>query len=326
VTRVLATINRQDCYERPPDWRWRRAGELYETGIGVRRHRDQTNMWKIFRFRRQLEMVNDPQRNVVLQNQYSDIHTAWSIYQDTENRGLKSEIEARILAQESFDDIAGKVAIAGGAATAYEQYFFNVTDRLSAPGYITHQIFGRSVQAGLAEREYDLLWKMYGYWCGPMVLDALIYKFNRPSRPETAESVSAHWIDDFKETVRMHGAIIMRMQPADWEKQMEIGNLFLRVLELDRNAGSSGGIGSEAILENVNAMMERLPWQKYDLGVRAPEEAATETEQIEMCGFSVRSAELAMFSIGKPPAELAHLIEGAVYPNPEDRENAQPNS
>jgi len=260
-----------------------------------------------------------------LMNSWPVLYEAWVIYQDTEAITIKGEIEARILAKEPFADIARKATVSEDAVTAYELYFFNVADRLEAPSYITHQVFGKSVQAGLAERDYDLLWKMYGYWCGPMVLDALIFKFNNPSRPETAESVSALWGDDFSESVRMNTAIMMRQKTTEWEHQVEVGNLYLRMLEIERSAGSGGGIGQEAILENVNAMMDRLPWRKYDLGIKSIDEAGTEIERVEMQGFGLRSVEIAMFGVGAPPESLQHLIEGAVYPVIEDAENEQAN-
>jgi len=318
LTRALLTNNAIDAYDRPTDWRWRRAGELIRIERGLRRDRDHNRMVDIFRFRKQVEAANTPEKLLFLQNKNADIYTAWSIYQDNADSGRRGEIEARILAQEPYKDIARKMALTSDAVTAYELYFFNVTDRLDAPGYLTHQVFGRSVQTGLAEREYDLLWKMYGYWCGPKVLDMLIYKFNNPSRPETAESVTALWTDDISETVRMNTAIAMRQKPVDWERQIEIGNMFLRMVEIERNAGSGGGIGTEAILENVSAMMERLPWKKYDLGIRSPEEAETEIERIEMRGIGLRSAELAMFGVGCPPPGFQHLMDAAVYPTIED--------
>ena len=101
--------------------------------------------------------------------------------------------------------------------------------------------------------------------------------------------------------------------------------MYLRMLELERSAASGGAGGSEAIYANINAMLERLPWQKYDLGVRHPDEAETQVERIEMRGFGLRSAELAMVSIGMPPPELEHLIEGAVYPVIKDVQNEQNN-
>jgi len=319
VTRMLATINRKDCHERPPDWRWQRVGELQAAGERIRKSSDHDNLSQLNRFRRRLNRANSQSDMNALLASYPALYTAWTIY-DNPAREKKGELEARILSQEPFDLIAAKLNLSEEAVAAYEMYFFNVTDLLSAPGYVTHQIFGKAVHAGLAEHQYDLLWKMYGYWCGPMVLDAMIYKFNGPPRPESTESVSALWIDDVSEVVRMNTAILMRQRPTDWERQVEVGNMFLRMLELERNASGGGGIGQEAILENVNAMMERLPWQKYDLGVQNIADATDDIEAIEMLGFGLRSHELAAISIGNVPNELRHMIDSAVYPKLEDED------
>jgi len=323
---TLVTINRKNAHDRPPDWRWQRVGELLPHRTTTpRRDRDHDDISLLFVFRKRLEHANTSDDILAVINRYPDLYTAWRVYHIAEARETRGELEARILAQESVDTIARKVALTCEAVTAYEKYFFNVTDRLDAPGYITHIIFGRSVQTGLAEREYDLLWKMYGYWCGPFVLDAIMYHFNNPSRPESSENVGALLNSDINETLRLRTAMLMRQRPADWERQVEIGNMYMRMLELERNA-NAGGPGDEAILQNVEAMLNRLPWRKYDLGIRSPDEATTEAERIEMGGFGLRSPELAMFGIGKPPAGIQHLIEGAVYPASKDETNEHDNS
>ena len=44
-------------HERPPDWRWQRAGELLERGLPLRRDRDHSGISEIKHFRRLLDMA-----------------------------------------------------------------------------------------------------------------------------------------------------------------------------------------------------------------------------------------------------------------------------
>jgi len=306
----LITTLRKDSSRRPPAWRWQRVGMLLEDGRrNIRRDRDQDQIAEIFRFRKLLERCQTDSDHMILAYSAADLYEAWSSWED-DDQLQKWELEARLLSGEPYEAIAQKLCLTRAAVTAYERYFFNVSDRLDAPGYITHQVLGESVQAGLAERAFDTLWKMFGYWCGHMPLDHLAYKFNKPSRPETIEGVEALWMDDISSTLKMRTAIAARITPINWQTGLEILNVYFRMLEMEKGLSSGGG-GNESILDNVQSLFGYMPWTKQHVGVAAQ----THIEQHERGGAIFRAAELSLYGATGVPTNLQHLMSSAQYPN-----------
>jgi len=307
------TQNRKFCATRPPDWRWRRAGELLERGDPIKRDRDHDNMLVIKRFRKAIDRADTERKQLNVENKYPALYAAWEIYTFEEDFGTRSALEARILAREPFELIARKLAVACEVVVEYEKYFFNVSDRLEATDYISNQVLGRAVQTGLAERHFDLLWKMFGYNGGPKMVDALISRFNNPSRPETPEDVSAFWANDVREQLRMKSAIAVRTTSLNFQTSPEILNLFFRMEEGDKESGAGGGGGaSESIIENVNRMLDGLPWHRRRIGMG--DVTHNEILQIEDTGVAMRAAEIAMWSTTGVPQEAKDLILSAQYP------------
>lgn len=302
--------------KRPVDWRWQRAGEIAAQSdtAGPARNYDDEPVGTALKFRRALQRAPHDRERFRIRQLMPHAYEAWSLYNDTTDKHCKWELEARILAGQSYDTIPEHICVTPEAASIYEQWFFNVADRMHIPGYITHQVFGKSIQLGLAERHYDLLWKMFGYWGGPLVLDAVIYKFNAPVKPTTRAGVTAFWSDDANETTRVKGAIALRTMPIVPENQMEIANLFVQLQTLERNAGGGGGAAQEAMVANIKAFMDTLPsqWRKHNPDHRLP--PATELERIDRDGTCLRATELMIVGASGLPAGLQELMESARFP------------
>lgn len=315
-------ITRKNSPERPADWRWQRAGELIDSGTPVRRDRDNDGIREIQRFRVAAERARTPQHHAALSELYPALYEAWALY-TSNSRRTRWELEARLLSGESKESIARKLATSGDVVTAYEQYFFNVYDRLDAPSYIVHHVLKKSVQAGLAERAYDILWKMYGYWSGPATLDAVVFENNCPSRPETAEGVVAGLRDRFAFTTLLKALTTMQTLPVSVQTAEIILTAYMHMLDLEKASagGSVGGGGVATIMENVRVMMNVIPYEKH----RIEAIDVSPIGQLEQHGIGIRACELPLFSEGEniPPAFLP-MIASARFPEKEDdKVNAQ---
>ena len=318
---ALAVILRKTSAQRPVNWRWERAGYLLDKAAdhiavhnkppSLRRDRDQDNLVEIYLFRFAVEQCDTENDHIALVDMRPHVYEAWSIRQH-KNRNTRWEMEARILSGEPFEEIARKLATSCEAVTAYEQYFFNVTDRMAAPGYLTHQVFGESLQAGLAERNFDLLWKAIGYWCGPSALDHMIYKFNKPSRPDTDSGVSALWDDHLTDAMRLKTVVAAHTMPVNQQTQEAIFAIYQRMLELERTV-EGGGIGGESLMDNVRVMFDHMPWAKIETG---PQGAipTTKIEMFESQAVLLRASELTLYGQTGLPGPLQHLLSTAEYP------------
>jgi hypothetical protein len=250
---------------------------------------------------------------------------AYTLYQanDAPNEH-RWEIEARLLAREPAESIALKLGLQAETVEAYELVFFDVISRLQHPSLITHTVIGRSVQTGLAEREYDGLWKLFGYWGGPAVLDAFIHKFNSPAIPDGPTGVDAFHGDGTKHHLKEKAHIAMLTMKVNTYTAKEILDLWSRLLEMELAAGASG-MGGEAFSDNVEAMVEDFSFQAYRPDEDGP--ILTIAGELEARGVRLRASELSIIgATGEVPTGLVHLMQAMTFPEPEENQNDDQNS
>jgi len=247
---------------RPVDWRWERARIIRETKYFRLRNEDEWTQ-KTVKFQKQLLKCKNEFDRYTLMCKEPDIYFAYNI------RGaigtdikkvitIKDEIEARLLAGEDDQSIADKAGCSVATVNAFEHMFFSVKDKLKNTTYILHQVLGPAIHRGLYERDHDLLWKLYGYFCGSRVIDALTTTFTNPVRPNTPEEVDAMFVDDTRETMRRKAALAARTVGVNEHTQLAILQTYAQFLEIEQE--SVGTAGESTIIENIKVMMTGLPW------------------------------------------------------------------
>jgi hypothetical protein len=99
---------------------------------------------------------------------------------------VRSEIEARLLADDDHRNIARRVRTEAEVIDVYERVFFNVSDCLDNRGYLLHCVLGPAVHLGFQASEYDLIWKLFALLGGPLAVDLMIDQSVGHARPERA--------------------------------------------------------------------------------------------------------------------------------------------
>jgi hypothetical protein len=89
----------------------------------------------------------------------------------------RREAEARLLAGQSDDEVAGRLGIAAGVVEAYENLFYAVRDRLEAADWDHFQAIGPRLYEGYDAGDLEIIWKLFAFNGGPRVLDALLATF-----------------------------------------------------------------------------------------------------------------------------------------------------
>ena len=152
------------CPSRPPDWRWRRA---VLRALGEDRRRRWDDDW-VARARRSLASPGrgrradpDPAVSMALGLRDGPARRRW-------------ELEARLLAGQADDEIAGRLGVEPGAVHAYERLFFDVRDWLECTDWIAFHAIGPEPRDSTLAVELEVTWKSWGFFCGPSVLDVLI--------------------------------------------------------------------------------------------------------------------------------------------------------
>lgn len=306
-------VNRQDNTRRPADWRWQRACELADGARSVR-GRDDDNIMFVAKFRRLLDRCQDDNDRLNVLDTYPALYEAYALYDASdEPTEHKWELEARLLAREPFADIEAKMGISPETTAAYERVFFDVIDRLGSPSLIIHTIIGRAVQMGLAEREYDCLWKLFAYWLGVPVLDVLVFKFNSPQHVESRDGLRAAMRDFSKDTLDVKASITLLTTPTNWQTRELIMNLWKDLLAMELQAGQAG-VGTETFTQSVAALTGTFEnmFGKHLPGVDA--EIVGRAAVLETSGVRLRAEELATIGLGKEPLGLEHLVQSAKFP------------
>ena len=159
---------------RPPDWRWERARWLHENGKLVRLNREDALVLAIRQYHVARKKANTDVKLARLEADMPGLFHAHEVFENPDNRAIRWGLEARLLSRQPFADVAARAGLSTDVVRWYECAFFNVIDKLDASDYIASVVIGEAIHRGVNPRDYNLLWKLYGYAGGPVVLDAVI--------------------------------------------------------------------------------------------------------------------------------------------------------
>ncbi len=161
----------QECLS-PPDWRWATAC-LFHGRTQRRRMRSDDLNWlptlvslaeEVYpsKRRRRRPRISVP----------PELRRAFELYQTW--GPLRWDVEARILAGQSDEEVAAATAVPVTVVVAYEHAFFDVRHRLEACDYILGAVVGHSPFRCFDEGDLKGLWGYYGYAAGPRILELVM--------------------------------------------------------------------------------------------------------------------------------------------------------
>jgi len=284
---------------RPADWMWQRAVEIVDRdGPRASRKRDGLKgfKWinKAVSFLRAYQRASEDEAALArLATKRPHIfwaHTAWSSATNVQ----KHLIEAHLLARTDDFSIAFRCDMDPAVITAYEALFFNVKEKLEHRSYILNCVMGPAIHRGLSEREHDLLWKLYGYFLGPYIVDALESKFANPVWCGTPDAVGASVLDDAVSTLKLKAALAAKTVSVNQGTQLALMEQFTKFVEVERNTDSAGK-AQEQVLDHIHAMMTTLP---FSIG-RKKEELFSVTHEFNTTAAELTYEETMRVSVGK---------------------------
>lgn len=249
---------RQESPFRPPDWRWQKARLLREQNRRASRRRD--DPWVTIARAFQGEVARCPNDWALadLADKYPALIDARQLAEQDGVQSFRWELEARLLANDSPDRIAERMLIPAETARAYEALFFNVQDRLRHRSWVVHAVFGRSIHAGLNERQYDLLWKMYGFFGGTNLIDFMVDTFGDVGKAAGPDKVRAWLADDERSSLARKGAIAARTIPVNSYTQPAILEITQKYYEIEKAAGNAGS--QSVVLGLIGDVMASMSW------------------------------------------------------------------
>lgn len=251
---------------RPVNWRWERARLMREKHTRLTgKLKGDLYIVQAYQLQAGLMKCKDDVDRWELMEEYPDLYAAYLIFRrgDEEDRHpMRYAVEARLLSSQSPQEIAANLGVSAETVLLYEKVFFNVNEKLKNQDYIMTCVIGPSIHAGLSERDYDLLWKLFGYLYGPVVLDSFITTTSRRFRPETIGEIDAALAEDTRSSLQRKVAVVARTFTINSFSQSELLHIYTRFLEVERQAG--GEKAHDMILQNIQVMMNTLPFRTGD--------------------------------------------------------------
>lgn len=310
---------------RPVNWRWERARILKELGKSAP-GRDKDDSWTkaAASFRKAKDACRNEVEIYQLMEQYPELSMAYELWDEervnAEGRpnAMRYEIEARILARESYETISKKSGLSVSTLKWYERLFFNVQDRINNRMYIFHQAIGDAIQRGMTDRDYAILWKLYAYVRGPHMLDFLVTTFNDWARP-IAGQVESSLLDDHRLTMRRKAALAARMVGINHHSSDRLIELHTKIVEIEKAVGDAAPDG---VQHNIQVMLSHLP---FLVGKQESTVARSQLANYHGITADLRANELMALSTGGQVVEPSSLNEYK-FPEPINGQEANESS
>lgn len=301
--------------QRPPHWRWERGRILREHGAKSPFH-GQDDRWIAAAARLQSKLHKagkDDLAKVRIYKHFSYLGVALDIWDAPKSEsGFRNELEARLLIGQPLTATASQMNLDPSVVRAYEQVFFNVSDRLEAPSYITHCVLKDRYFGGLEDRDFWILIKGFAYFTrSPELVTAMISSFPDP-RGAKVSDIPQFLANDSRWSLARKLALAARMFKLNDFNQERLLDIGARLAVANQE---SGGVTSEdGFKSNVKALMAGIPWSvrkplELILGESMTARAPTKREP--------RASELVIEASGQPLPPDDY--ENFTYPEPEKK-------
>lgn len=246
---------------RLPAWRYERALELVEGGRRSRRPRryDDAQVVLMWKFLTRFKAAKRRRLREELFNHLPALYYAYEIYAGPDEL-LRSNIEARLLAGMDDVRIARLSQTLPVSVYWYEQMFFHVRDRLAARDWVRRIILQPAVQQALVDpgAQHEAVSKLFGYYGGPTVLEAVLSGFLPPEVGETGwAELNRYFTRHFE--LQLRGRLAMASQSLEINK-FNFADLMAshaKLKELEIRSGQSPDQEHVHVLNEAHQKMEQ---------------------------------------------------------------------
>jgi hypothetical protein len=295
----------------PVNWRWERARWLRENGKYVRKGREDPWVVMAGKFQRELQKSQGTAALERLAHKLPGLYWAW-VWYDKAEKHTRWTVEAYLCAGASVAQIAARTKLHPEVLGCYAMLFFDVFGKTQHKLYMINEVIGRSVHHGLAEREYDLLWKLYGLLKGPLFLDTIILQDTQPG--EVTSYVQSGAVSDalMRDFTRAKALTAMRTIPVAYNQEI-IFNTYAKMREIEENADNPKQ-AQTLIMNGLNTLITSVEF------VPGRPEPVDQVQQDRYHGSAeLRANEMLQIAMGNLPAESGRLASYK-YPEAQDEQ------
>lgn len=176
----------------------------------------------------------------------------------------KTILEARLLTGANYAEIANGLNLDPAVVNWYEKLFFNVREKLHHRDWIVKTITGSPADRAanksdtMTDLQRDMVYKLFAYLGGPLVLDAIICGFNGLDFPAKAADIP-EWFDAaLANLVRVRAAVAARLFEINRYNVMQLLEINFNL----QNMKSADATGPQtAIEQNLDVIIQELGWE-----------------------------------------------------------------
>jgi hypothetical protein len=233
------------------DWRWLRAHALVEAGVRPRKRDDA----QVRRARNYVAALHrrghrDARR---LDARMADIAEARDLSCGEPHR--RWEVQARLLADEPIEAIACKTLVDPATIGSYARLFFDVAGRLGNRGYIIHSAI--KLHAMPKEPGDGVIWRLFGYFGGPVVVDALVGAGAFDGTTPPADSLRNFAAAHIRSQLQLKLCVALMTLPIGGQAARGLLRVFLRFMATEQR--SARVPSADPLMPAVRAWPEDFP-------------------------------------------------------------------
>lgn len=309
---------------RTPNWRWERVVSLIDRpgampGRCTKRDDDVVRQAKSFVLRRQ---HGDQQTVDRLMFENPGLFYAYDFYIRTlDDRDAAMYIQARLLARQSVEHVAGVMGMLPDAVKWYSELYFDVIPHLDQRDWITKQVLVpamvRSAGVGtpedvppaygfkdstVAKPFMDGSLKLFAYFGGTHLVDLMIAGL-QAGKPLTSPEDATNWLDKaIGTTVRRRAAQAAQTFEVNKYNVMELFSVHTQLVALERSEESQDQARS-TMERHVKATIDEIPWSVGSDGERVFE--GTAVGRFDRMSSELRDDELIRIASGQTAPTVA---------------------
>lgn len=274
---------------RRPNWRWERVLELCNrrSARGRCSVRDDLFIRKARKFHKKWTDCTAEAQREKLWYKHPALYYAHYVHERAnDDPEFAMFLEARLLANQTYEQIASAMETLPQVVRWYEALFFDVGSHLKARDWITKHVLlpammkhhaasqtdpgslGQALpfrDSQVARPFLDGSLKLFAYFGGPFMVDFLIAGFEA-GKPLTSSDGLAEWFDsNWSATVRRRSTQAAHQFEINKYNVMELFNTHSRIIEIE-SSDESQDKKRTMTEKHIKALMDELPWCFGDEG------------------------------------------------------------
>jgi hypothetical protein len=304
---------------RSPSWRWERVLELTE-GDRPRRvsfRRDDHYVREAKQFHVDYTRMDPSERHgLFLDN--PGLYYAYELKMQ-EDEYIECALQARLLAGQTYQEIADAVGALPSAIEWYEALFFNVADRVGDKtkyrDWVIRQVIGPAAMRGIADREFDVTAKLFAYFAGVEAMEVVTHYFKDFKRPSSPEDMGRFLDDVMAHNVRRRSAMVSATFDVNKFNVMQLFEIHTKLSELEiTKQGMAGPVGD--FERSVSVLLGEVE-ERWCVGSEAKEMwKDNPLGQFQGLPTELRAEEAMMVAAGKHDPELLQEVSQLRLPPP----------